>query len=256
MKKLFLFCLAFLICLSGHDAWAYTREDCAKCHEKGSTDSTLTLSIEEFEASIHGREITCQDCHTGVKDEDHQTKKGYGTVDCSQCHDQQNRHALHSKSENRPHCYSCHTKHGILEKDNASSSVYPERLKETCRGCHAFECGEVDYLSWLPSLQIASHRKQDFSQAYERTNCIGCHQGLAAHGEEGQLNDHDCYKCHLPKKGQAGLWGYIHPRADYDKQPGVFAAATIYQFFAVVLLWGAFGFYIKRFSGRNKRARK
>ncbi len=173
MKDLFFYFLGLLIFVTSYNTWAYTPEDCIKCHKEGSTGSTLHISIKEFNVSIHGREITCKDCHVGVEDEDHETMKGSGAVDCGECHEQGNRHGLQSKSEDRPQCYSCHTKHGIFEKDEEVSSVHPGQLKETCKGCHPVECGQTDYLSWLPSIQIASHKKQDFSRVYEKGNCLG-----------------------------------------------------------------------------------
>jgi hypothetical protein len=143
--------------------------------------------------------------------------------------------------------------HGILEKENALSSVYPENLKETCKKCHPVECGQTDYLSWLPSIQIASHKKQDFSRAYEKGNCLGCHQGMAAHGEEEPINDQGCYTCHLYQKGQSRLWGYIHPRADFKKRPTIFVAAIISLLFLGFLLWGGFRFYIRKLFSKQKR---
>ena len=253
MKNFLFYFLGLFIFVTAYNAWAYTPEDCIKCHKEESTGSMIHISIKEFNASIHGREITCQDCHAGVEDEGHETWKGSGAVDCGKCHEQENRHGFQSKTEDRPRCYSCHTKHGIFKKDEEVSSVHPKQLKETCKGCHPVECGQMDYLSWLPSIQIATHKKQDFSRAYEKGNCLGCHQGMAAHGEEEPLNDQDCYKCHLSQKGQVTLWGYIHPRADFKKQPAIFAAATIYLVSLGVLLWGGFRFYIRKLSGKQKR---
>ena len=252
MKNFLFYFLVLFIFFTAYNAWAYTPEDCNKCHKEGSTGSILHISIKEFNTSIHGRKITCQDCHASVKDEGHETMKGSGAVDCSECHEQENRHGSQSKTEDRPRCYSCHTKHGIFERDKEVSSVHPEQLKETCKGCHPVECGQTDYLSWLPSIQIATHKKQAFSRAYEKSNCLGCHQGMAAHGEEKPLNDQDCYKCHLSQKGQATLWGYIHTRADFKKQPVIFAAAIIYLVFLVVLSWGGLRFYIRKLSGKRK----
>jgi hypothetical protein len=190
-----------------------------------------------------------------VEDDGHQTERGSGAVDCSQCHDQENRHGMKSGTQQAPQCYGCHTKHSILEKDNASSSVHPGNLKETCKSCHALECGEADYLSWLPSVQIATHGKQDFSQRYEDTNCMGCHQGMAAHGEEGPINDQNCYVCHLPGMGKAGLWGYAHPRADPKKQPEIHSAAWIQQIALLILIWGGVRFFVRSFSREKNRRR-
>ena len=244
--------LGLLISLTASNSWAYSSEDCIHCHEEGGKESARVISTEQYEASVHGRgDISCQDCHSGVEDESHQDRRGSGRVNCGECHDQVNNHGMQSKSDNRPQCHSCHTSHAILEKDNPASAVHPDRLKESCSVCHPLECGDVDYMSFLPSLQIASHGKQDFSQAYERTNCIGCHQGMAAHGEEEKLDDQTCYKCHLPGAEQAGLWGYVHPRADVEKQPDTHMAANVYQIALMVLLLGGFGFFVKRFSGRK-----
>tara|TARA_B100002003_G_C13872304_1_gene426410 strand:- start:1 stop:657 length:657 start_codon:yes stop_codon:yes gene_type:complete len=215
-------------------------------HKKGSADSVLHISIDEFEASIHSFELTCQECHIGVEDENHETMKGSGAVDCGECHEQENRHGLQAKSENRTQCYSCHTKHGTLGRDNEDSSVHPDRLKETCKGCHPVECGGTNYLSWLPSLRIASHNKQDFGRAYVKDNCLGCHQGETFHGDKEPINDQICYKCHLPLKGQAILWGYFHPKVDFEKQPAIFTAAIVYQILIVFLCWGGFRFYLKK----------
>jgi len=114
-------------------------------------------------------------------------------------------------------------------------------------------CGESDALSWLPSLQIASHNKQDFGQVYDKSNCLGCHQGSAAHGEMNPINDRDCHQCHLPREGRPGLWGTMHPRADLNQQPGTFVAGVVYLIFFILLLGGGFGFYIK---GRKSSGKK
>ena len=255
MTRFPLYFLVLLVSLMTPSAWAYTADDCIKCHKEGSPESSLHIILKEFQASIHGREMACMDCHSGVKGEDHQTMRGSGAVDCGQCHEQKNRHGLQSIGNNRPECHSCHTRHYILEKENKASAVYSGQLRVTCKGCHPVECGEADYLSWLPSKQIASHNKQDFNRAYAKDDCLGCHQGGAAHGEEEILNKQNCYKCHLNGAEQAKLLGYIHPRADSKKQPVIFAAAAIYQIFMVVLLWGGFRFYIRRFSGKSKLGR-
>ncbi|MCK4794297.1 MAG: hypothetical protein KAV87_61790 [Desulfobacteraceae bacterium] len=255
MKKFIFYFLGLLILLTAYDTLGYTPEDCIRCHKEGSPESRLHISWKEYETSIHGREITCQDCHTGVRDKDHKTIKGSGAVDCSQCHDNENRHGLESKNEHRPRCYSCHTTHAIFEKDSELSSVHGKNLKKTCKTCHPAECGDRDYMSWLLSLQISSHNKQNFGQVFDTDNCLGCHQGMAAHGEDAPLNDQDCYKCHLSPEGEPLLLGYIHPKADLDKHPTIFAAGAVYLLLILVLFSGGFAFYIRRFSKKRKGRR-
>lgn len=229
-------------------ATAYSPEDCIECHRTGSEESGLHISLDEFNASIHAEEAGCQDCHTLVENEDHETTPGSGAADCSNCHEQENLHGRGLNSGTRPQCYSCHTRHGMRAKDDPSSSVHTQRLQETCRSCHPRECGQTDYFSWLPSLQIASHSKQDFSQVYDRTNCLGCHQGQAVHGGQEIINDQTCFTCHVSLDGQNKLLGYIHSKADARRQPGVMAAATIYQVFMGVLLLGGFVFFIRKLT--------
>jgi len=255
VKNFIFYFLGLLVFVTATKTWGYTPEDCIICHGEGSRESVLHISMEEYHASIHGSEIACQDCHTGVRDEGHKIIKGSGAVDCSQCHEQENRHGLKSKNEHRPRCYSCHTTHAIFEKDSELSSVHGKNLKKTCKTCHPAECGDRDYMSWLPSLQISSHNKQDFGQTFDTDNCLSCHQGMAAHGEDGPLNDQDCYKCHLSPEGEPLLLGYIHPKADLDKHPTIFAAGAVYLLLILVLFSGGFAFYIRKFSKKRKGRR-
>jgi hypothetical protein len=252
-KILLPICLGLLLCLILNNAWGYTPEECVRCHHLGSTESTLQISIEEFKASAHGEEVTCPECHTRVVDEKHETTKGSGVADCSECHEEENRHGIQSKEKDRPQCYSCHTRHDILGADREDSSIHQGQLTKTCKGCHPVACGKTDALSWLPSLQISSHGKEDFSREYTKGNCLGCHQGMAAHGETYPLNDMDCHLCHAPRNGKGPLLGYIHPKADPREQPSTFAAGLAYALLGVVLLWGGFRYYLRKFSGNHKR---
>lgn len=253
MKRLIPVLIIVLIFLSGNMLCAYTQQDCIDCHGKNSSKSRLHMPVDKFKASVHAEEdITCMDCHTGVVDDSHQETAGSGAVDCSQCHDQQNRHGQPGR-DNRPQCYSCHTKHDILTKEDPNSSVNAKQLKATCKGCHPAESGQTNYLSWLPSWQISSHKKEDFGRDYSRSNCIGCHQGRAAHGEAGLINEQSCYRCHALRRGKASLLGFIHPQADINQQSGIFAASLVYQLVLVVLLIGGFGFWMRRFSEKSKK---
>ncbi len=214
----------------------------------------MQIPVGAFRTSAHAQELSCLDCHTGVVDERHQLTAGSGAVDCAQCHDQENRHGLHGL-ENRPKCYACHTRHRILASKNKHSSVNPGQLRNTCRACHPAECGETDYLSFLPSLQLSSHKKQDFGRDYSRLNCIGCHQGMASHGEDEIIDEQSCYKCHRSRQDASSLLGYIHPRADRLMQPGTFTAAVIYQIAAVFLLIGGFGYFIRIIAGNSSKGK-
>jgi hypothetical protein len=244
-----------LTLFAGQPVLAYTVEECIDCHKEGSPKSRLYIPLKAFEASIHNREkITCLDCHVNVTDESHETTKGSGAVDCSECHEEENKHGIETILGDRPRCFSCHPKHRMLEVDNPASSVYPDRLKETCKTCHPVESGEIGWFSWLPSVRILSHKKEDFSLSYGKYNCIGCHQGAAAHGEADPIDDQNCYICHMST--DASIMGYIHAHADAHKQPGTFFAAIIYQIFLGLLVLGGFWFYILKFSGKFRGRRR
>ena len=210
------------------------------------------MSAETYEASVHGQEgITCLDCHTEVVDDDHQETEGSGAVDCSACHEQENRHGENGPDEQRPHCYDCHTRHNMLSKTNPASTVHADQLPATCAGCHAVASGETGYFAWFPTFQIASHNKADFATAYEKENCLGCHQGAGVHGESEPINDQNCYLCHLSPQAAGAMWGAMHPTADRHTQPAVFAAASIYQVFIVIGLVALLGKFLNLVFDRS-----
>lgn len=245
------FCLALVfpfVLLLTIPVLAYSPEECIQCH--GETgQSTLRISVADFRHSAHGSDLSCLDCHTGIQDPSHETLNGSSSVSCGECHDRQNRHGLEGKAELRPPCHSCHTKHRILAKENPASSVHPGALPRTCATCHPRESGRPGYLSWFLSLQVVSHGKADFSRRYGRDNCVGCHQGDAAHGEKNPIDPQECYGCHR------SMWGSIHPDADPDKEPVLFAAALLYQGLALFLVLGGVLFYIQRFAGKRSGRR-
>ena len=253
MKNVFLIIVLLLLPCN---AFTYTMDDCIGCHGEGSKESRLHISISAFKDSIHGGEINCMDCHEGAISDEHELKNMPVAVDCGQCHEKDNQHGLSGKSKDRPKCYSCHGKHGILGKDNPSSRIHPEQLKYTCRGCHPAESGGAGYFSWFPSLQIKSHKKQDYSQNYDRSNCIGCHQGQTAHGETEPLDAQNCHTCHMAMKKRAAVMGYIHPKAELHHQPVTFFAAVLYQAFMLLTLWSLFRLISSRISGKSSKRRR
>jgi hypothetical protein len=235
----------------------YTNEDCIECHQAGSAESDLHISIEDFESSVHGQEITCLDCHTGVVDDEHQNIEGSGAVDCNECHEQENQHGTQGPAEKRPQCHDCHTRHNMLSKDDPASAVHRDQLPVTCAGCHPLTSGETSFFSWFPSFQIASHAKGDFATRYDTDNCIGCHQGAAVHGDSQPIDNQNCGKCHLSPEGDGAMWGYTHPQAKIDTQSTVFAAASIYQVFVVIgliaLLGKVLDLVFDHIPGKSKR---
>ncbi|MGD8251185.1 MAG: cytochrome c3 family protein [Desulfobacterales bacterium] len=230
---------------------AYSDEDCIECHRTDSQESDLHIDMDAYGASVHSQEITCQECHTGVVDEGHQSIDGSGAVDCSDCHEQENRHG---PEDERLQCHACHPAHAMRSKTDPDSAVHPNQLPVTCGGCHPETSGDTGYFTWFPAFQIASHNKGDFGNAYEKTNCLGCHQGAGAHGEAEPITDDTCYKCHLSAESKGALWGKMHPVADRQTQPAVFAAASIYQVFIGVGLLVLLGWFFRSRPRSGSRA--
>jgi hypothetical protein len=200
--------LIILICLLPCGLFAYEMEDCVACHSENPDEEIPQISFNDYEVSIHGNLMTCIGCHAYI-DEDHEGGEATEKVDCGQCHDQENLHGSSLKSENRPACYSCHTKHRILPAFFGESSTNEKNLKETCAQCHPTEWAKNGYLKWFTSVRISSHKKQDISRDYSDTKCTGCHQGAAVHGDHKIINDETCYRCHL-NNNRNGLMGKFH----------------------------------------------
>lgn len=188
--------------------FAYEMEDCVVCHSGNPEEGIPQISVVDYDASIHGSLMTCIGCHSYI-DEDHEDGKATETVNCGQCHDQANLHGASLKSKNRPECYSCHTKHRILPAFFEDSSINEINFNGTCSKCHPSEWKKHGYIKWFTSVRIRSHKKQDFSRDFSETNCTGCHQGAAIHGEHEIINDETCYRCHL-NNNRNGLMGKFH----------------------------------------------
>ncbi|MCP4750415.1 MAG: hypothetical protein GY866_05955 [Proteobacteria bacterium] len=230
-------------------AEVYGMADCKECHGRESNKSILKIDVGGFESSVHASDLECADCHEGVTSDEHIGQAGSGAVNCILCHEKTNRHGGTMAGEFRPQCHQCHSRHGIYMKTDPASSVHRKRIAKTCLRCHPEESGRMTYLSWLPSIRIESHNKQDPGTYYGSDDCLGCHQGRAAHGETEILVQAKCSGCHTTPDGKNALWGTMHPKADPDTQPGVYAVAIMYQMGIVLLLWGGFRRIVGRFSG-------
>ncbi len=248
MKRIALNFFWLLIIVSVANAWGFTPEDCVRCHANGSQGSKLHIDVELFKASVHGSETTCLDCHEGIRDENHETDKSQGLVDCGVCHEVENNHGVAGDSAPRPQCYSCHTKHAIFAPDNPLSSLNTLNLRKTCNNCHPVQCGNSGCLAKLASFRISSHKKGNFSCSYSKYKCLDCHQGRGAHGEAKVITQDNCYQCHLSLVGKPLLLGYIHPREKSVKSPGFIAIELVYLLLIFLFFVGGFIFYSRKFS--------
>lgn len=262
MRKTFCIALlALLPLLTGGAVWA--ADECMSCHEPGSTRSVHHVRPERFAASVHAQQgLGCQDCHTtALPGENHAQLAGRQRVDCTQCHDQKNRHGHGAQ------CVDCHGSHYIAPVQSPASGVSGRNLARTCGTCHPEQAGRPAYLSWLPSLRVNSHGKQNFAGDYSGEDCLACHRSRVAHrtAEPDSPGSSQCRACHGPDaQGRSVLAGYFHPRADARQQPGTYAAAIIDMVFLGVMFVGGMIYFARlaigrrhgRYAGNNQRKQR
>jgi len=225
--------------LSSLNAYGYSDDECMQCHGIGSMESSFQIDVDGYMKSAHGGEIGCTECHESIRGDEHTKGMGVKKVDCSLCHEQKD---MHSK-DGSVQCAECHTKHAVYGADDLRSSVNGRNLRETCKACHPKQAGRPEGLSLLTSFKVISHPKQDLSRRYDKGMCVGCHQGQAAHGEDGIIKNQDCYKCHSPLQDKSALVGYIHPRADWQSQPVNAIAAWVTLIGLIGIISGLFRFF-------------
>jgi hypothetical protein len=188
-------------------------------------------------------------------DEDHETRERTVPVECLQCHDQVNRHGGETANAHRPKCYDCHGTHGILEKERHDSAVYWNHLTATCRKCHFAECESDRRFFLIPAFRLATHVKQDFSETYEKSHCLGCHQAEAAHGGGDIIHEADCYRCHQSDGERSTLLGRFHEKPDLKHQPGFFLATVLNEVIILVLLCCGLVFVVQWFVVKRRGAK-
>jgi hypothetical protein len=214
MRRNFGYLAFLLVFLLATQASGYTEQDCISCHDTKNTNKSVYVDIDTFRGTVHGESLSCVDCHTGISEENHTKGKECKKVDCSLCHEQRNLHAANKSVK----CSSCHPPHLIYRKNDVRSSVHGNNLKKTCGQCHIKQTEQESFWSSFKSYEIVSHPKQDFSINYSKYNCIGCHQGKAAHGEKQPVDHQDCYKCHMPLAQNKFVLGYIHQNIYKDNK--------------------------------------
>jgi hypothetical protein len=106
--------------------------------------------------------------------------------------------AYYEKKRNAPYCAGCHNPHNANRSDK-DSPVGRGNLSATCGKCHPDNTiKEKGLFSKLALYRINGHKKGDPSVDYSYGNCIGCHQGDAAHGKK--ITEQKCMSCHKNQK--------------------------------------------------------
>jgi hypothetical protein len=210
-------------------------ESCSSCHLE-SGDDRLASPVKAFAADIHkAKGFGCVACHGGDPKESGMDamdpRKGYiGAPNrqqvvqvCGRCHSdarfmkQYNPslrvdqvaefstsvHGQRLREKNDPKvatCTSCHPAHSIKPRSDATSSVHPLRVAETCGRCHADQKLMAEYR--IPTDQLANYRGSVHARAMtvkgdlSAPSCNGCHGNHGAAPPGISWVGNVCGQCH------------------------------------------------------------
>lgn len=233
----------------------------------------LHVDPKAYVAAIHGQKgVECVDCHADA-DPNFHPRAGLKTVDCRACHAEvppadafppdalkkleakgikpppkesrkgegwmKTVHAKAWLAQNpaAPSCASCHTAHYQRPAKDPASTVNRAQLARTCGLCHVDQVNSYGAGGLLARFRLGGHGKGDLSERHEVTECLSCHQGEAAHGEE-TVTKQACPTCHRvpPKEQREGkvVLASLHARPAASDQPLAEALRVAYT----LLLWG------------------
>lgn len=201
---------------------ARAEESCRTCHP----DVRI-----EYEASVHGKDFSCTECHGGdpevLTTESHAAKKKYigkparrdVPALCAACHANPNRmkpyglatdqYAQYLTSQHGlllakgdTHvavCTDCHGVHGILAREEPNSPVAVRNIPDTCGRCHADQALMANYklsADQVEKFRGSVHGRALFVDQYPSaptcTTCHGEHGAAPLAGEAGTV----CGHCH------------------------------------------------------------
>lgn len=265
------------------------RVNCRRCHYPGSAEGVPQNSkYQEFESSVHGRELArgnlraplCQDCHGShliLPGSDPRSPLARSKVPkvCGTCHLEvygDYRVSVHGKALERgapdaPVCTHCHGEHTITSPEEASSSVNPARVSETCARCHAKVFIMEKY--GVKVEQVATYRDSfhgianEFGElkAAHCASCHGAHRILPPEDPESAVHPRNipktCGRCH-PGANANFAKGRIHLNPK-DRSAGiVYWVALGFEILTVSTLAGLFVHILldlqRQFRTRRKKA--
>jgi len=209
----------FAWALSAYPAQKPKNEDCLACHSDSSMTGdiggkkvSLYVDVAKLKHSVHGKLLSCVDCHSDVKEAVHtETPK---KITCAQCHAKEETaysHSYHAKATSTgmpaANCQDCHGgAHEVLAGGDPKSPVNHENIPYTCGRCHGQKfLMEKNGQSTQP---FVSYQESVHGQATENgsqkaavcTDCHGTHAILPANDQSSPIYKFNvpatCGKCH------------------------------------------------------------
>lgn len=191
--------LVGLAILSLQPLWSKDKK-CLFCHSSQSPkriiSKELTLDPDLYAASVHGKKISCTDCHVGVGPTLEEHKVARRPVNCARCHGEK-RSVVPPAARNRydsihqiprqagviqvPTCKNCHGTHDIEPSVSPFSRVNKANIRLTCGTCHGSPASPVARLAPQTAIdydQSIHGRRENRPGAWAAT-CTDCH--LAHH---------------------------------------------------------------------------
>ena len=230
-------------CILCHSDSQNHSEDTLFTLTSGTKGTPGHMNLSQVVEDVHFRRgISCAGCHGGdptadlghdhVKEwpeKDRQKNRAWVVQFCARCHadpakmhdfnpslptdqlakfkDSPHGRALIEKHDDRaPSCVSCHGVHGIRPAKDPQSTVYKQRVPETCGACHSDAQKMAGFTradgSLLPTTQLADYRTSVHGHALlERGDlgapaCNTCHGNHAASPPGVAQVSRSCSLCH------------------------------------------------------------
>ncbi|MEZ5277860.1 MAG: cytochrome c3 family protein [Opitutaceae bacterium] len=201
---------------------SFTNDECLECHlaeevpvpGKPGEFRLEGIRPEKFDESVHYL-LDCIDCHTGIKDLDHETP--LPAAQCTSCHETEAAEysrSIHGVSHvmgesDAATCASCHGAHEIIPVDRLESPVFKLNLPRTCATCHDNEGISDEYRMSNP--EAASHYvesihgrallKMGLIVAPSCNDCHGVHDIKRSVDHSSRVNHANiattCGQCHV-----------------------------------------------------------
>jgi predicted CXXCH cytochrome family protein len=229
MKRIIIYVIFLLIY-----RFSFAKEDsCIECHNE--LEGEFKKPVEMMKSDIHYKfGISCVSCHGGnptIHDESAMDKK-YGFIGipnkkeilkiCSKCHSnpeymkkfnptirvdqlelyKTSKHGilLEKGDEKVAVCSDCHSSHGILPPIDSRSTVFPQKIPETCGKCHKDKEYMKEY--GIPINQVEEYLEGVHGEALMKKGDLSAPSCNDCHGNHGSTPpgveniSYVCRECH------------------------------------------------------------